>query len=80
MASEDGKTPGNASRPAEEPTRDLGFFERYLTAWVVLCILGGIILGKLAPGVATYLDGLAIHIDEAPVVSVPIDKTTIDGG
>ena len=25
-------------------------FERYLTLWVGLCILGGILLGRLAPG------------------------------
>ena len=56
----------------ETPARGLGFFERYLTAWVILCILIGIVLGKVAPGVATYLDGLAIHVNEAPVVSIPI--------
>ncbi len=50
----------------------LGFFERYLTVWVVLCIIGGILLGKVAPGVATYLDSLAISVDGAPVVSIPI--------
>ncbi|MCP4567729.1 MAG: arsenical-resistance protein, partial [FCB group bacterium] len=50
----------------------LGFFERYLTLWVLLCIAAGIILGKIAPGVATYLDGLSIYVDDAPVVSIPI--------
>jgi ACR3 family arsenite transporter len=47
-------------------------FERYLTVWVGLCIVGGIILGKVAPEVARYLDGLAIHVNKAPVVSIPI--------
>ncbi len=47
-------------------------FERYLTLWVGLCIVGGIILGKLVPGVAKYLDGLAISVNGAPVVSIPI--------
>jgi len=47
-------------------------FERYLTVWVALCIIGGIILGKIAPGVAKYLDGLALYVGEAPVVSIPI--------
>lgn len=51
---------------------DLGFFERYLSLWVGLCIVAGIFLGKLAPGVARALDGLAISVDGAPVVSVPI--------
>jgi len=47
-------------------------FERYLTVWVALCIIGGIVLGKIAPGLAHYLDGLAIYVGEAPVVSIPI--------
>jgi len=47
-------------------------FERYLTVWVALCIIGGIVLGKITPGVAHYLDGLAIYVGEAPVVSIPI--------
>jgi ACR3 family arsenite transporter len=40
-----------ASSPTT-PARDLGFFERYLTLWVLLCIAAGIGLGKLAPGLA----------------------------
>jgi len=50
----------------------MGFFERYLTVWVVFCIGAGILLGKVAPGVAKALDGMAIHVNEAPVVSIPI--------
>jgi len=50
----------------------MGIFERYLTLWVGLCIVGGIVLGKIAPGVATFLDGLAIYVNDAPVVSIPI--------
>ncbi len=53
-------------------TRGLGFFEKYLYIWVILCIVAGIILGKAAPGVAKYLDSLAIYVGEAPVVSIPI--------
>ena len=47
-------------------------FERYLTVWVALCIAGGILLGKVAPGVAKSLDGLSIFVNGAPVVSIPI--------
>lgn len=47
-------------------------FERYLTLWVGLCILGGILLGKVAPQWARTLDGLAIQVNGAPVVSIPI--------
>ncbi len=54
------------------PGKGLSIFERYLTLWVALCILGGIVLGKLAPGLAQQLDGMAIFINGAPVVSIPI--------
>jgi ACR3 family arsenite transporter len=47
-------------------------FERYLTFWVGLCILGGIALGKAAPGFAKTLDGWSINVNGAPVVSIPI--------
>ncbi len=56
----------------QRPGKGLNIFERYLTVWVVLCIVGGIVLGKLAPGFAKYLDGLAIYVGGAPVVSIPI--------
>lgn len=49
-----------------------GVFERYLTLWVVLCIGAGILLGRVAPDAARSLDGLAIYVGGAPVVSIPI--------
>ncbi len=52
--------------------KGLSFFERNLTAWVAFCIGAGIVLGKLAPGVARYLDGLSVFVNGAPVVSIPI--------
>jgi ACR3 family arsenite transporter len=55
----------------KEP-KGLGFFERYLTVWVVLCIAVGIVLGKVAPGIARALDGMALTVDGAPIVSIPI--------
>ena len=55
----------------KEP-QGLGLFEKYLTVWVLACIAAGIVLGKVAPGVAHALDGLAIRVDDAPVVSIPI--------
>ena len=53
-------------------TKGLNLFERYLTLWVALCIVGGIILGKFAPGLAEALDAMAIYVNKAPVVSIPI--------
>src|SRR5512136_1766572 len=55
----------------KEP-KGLGFFEKYLTIWVLLCIGLGILLGRFAPQAAKYLDSLSIYIGEAPVVSIPI--------
>ena len=45
----------------------LSFFERYLTVWVALCIVGGILLGRLLPGVAVALDAMSLY-----QVSIPI--------
>jgi len=47
--------------------RSLGFFEKYLTLWVIGCIGLGILLGKLFPQVAVTLDKISIH-----QVSIPI--------
>jgi len=57
--------------PVDE-RRLTNIFERYLTAWVGLCIVGGILLGKIAPALAKMLDGMAIYVAGAPVVSIPI--------
>ena len=50
----------------------MNVFERYLTVWVALSIGGGILLGKVAPEIAQTLDGMAIYVNDAPVVSIPI--------
>jgi len=50
-----------------EQGRDLNIFEKYLTVWVALCICGGIVLGKIAPGIATTLDKWSLY-----QVSIPI--------
>ena len=52
--------------------KGLNVFEKYLTIWVVLCIVGGILLGKIAPRMAQYLDSMSIMVGGAPVVSIPI--------
>jgi len=45
----------------------LSFFEKYLTLWVAFCIIAGIVLGKLFPGVAQSLDAVSVYN-----VSIPI--------
>jgi len=47
--------------------KKLNIFEKYLTIWVLLCIAGGILLGKIAPGIAIKLDAMSVY-----QVSIPI--------
>lgn len=58
--------PRSTTSPIQKAT-DLSFFERYLTLWVFLCILGGIILGRLFPGVAVTLDAMSIYQLSIPI-------------
>ncbi len=55
----------------KEP-QGLGFFEKWLTLWVLLSIAAGILLGKLAPGASRALDGMSVYVGGAPVISIPI--------
>jgi len=43
------------------------FFEKYLTIWVLLCILGGIFLGKVAGNSITYVSRWEIAHVNVPV-------------
>jgi ACR3 family arsenite transporter len=59
------KSPVNAK--TVKAGSQLSFFEKYLTLWVALCIVAGIVLGKTFPGVAQSLDAMSIYN-----VSIPI--------
>jgi len=48
----------------------LAFFERYLTLWVFLCMIAGVALGKLAPGLTENLSKL--EFGQGSQVNVPI--------
>ncbi len=45
----------------------IGFFEKYLTLWVVLCIASGIVAGKFMPGVFHVLGNLSLAQVNLPV-------------
>ena len=45
----------------------LGFFERYLTLWVALCIVVGIVVGQLAPGFVQSVAALEVARVNLPV-------------
>jgi len=48
----------------------LAFFERYLTVWVFLCMITGIVLGKLAPALTSTLSKL--KFGQGSQVNIPI--------
>jgi len=45
----------------------IGFFEKYLTVWVALCMVGGILIGKYLPAIPEFLSKL-----EYAKVSIPV--------
>ena len=45
----------------------MGFFERYLTLWVALCIVAGIALGHLLPDTFQAIGGLEVAQVNMPV-------------
>lgn len=56
--------------PADDVDRGpspIGFFERYLTLWVALCIVAGIVFGQLLPGVSRAIGRLGVAHVNLPV-------------
>jgi arsenite transporter len=56
----------------EKNQNNLGFFEKYLTVWVFMCIVIGISIGKILPSMAKSLNNISIDVNGAPIVSIPI--------
>ncbi|GLS13059.1 ACR3 family arsenite efflux transporter [Hydrogenophaga electricum] len=54
-----------AQAAAAQPA--MGFFERYLTVWVALCILAGIALGQWLPGVFQAVGAMEVAQVNLPV-------------
>ena len=67
MASRAVKT---TSDPAANVPKRLGFFERYLTLWVGLCMIAGLAVGKWTPGTVRYLREM--EFGRGSQVNVPI--------
>ena len=57
------------SSPAAVPKR-LAFFERYLSLWVFLCMIAGVALGRLFPGLTAALS--KFEFGQGSQVNVPI--------
>jgi ACR3 family arsenite transporter len=49
-----------------QKTSEIGFFQKYLTVWVILCMIAGVLVGKFLPGIPTFLNQF-----EYAKVSVP---------
>ncbi|MEW6222793.1 MAG: ACR3 family arsenite efflux transporter [Candidatus Hadarchaeota archaeon] len=47
--------------------KKLGIWEKYLTVWVVICILTGIVIGKTFPQVSTFLAQLQVANISIPI-------------
>ncbi len=65
-------TSDHIQKTTQQKPKKLGFFEKYLSIWVLICIALGILFGRYAPNVAKYLDSLSVYSGEAPIISIPI--------
>lgn len=54
-------------RETKNEKAEIGFFERYLSVWVLLCMAVGIMIGKFLPGIPAFLARF-----EYAQVSIPI--------
>lgn len=52
---------------SKEQTTGIGFFEKYLTIWVLICMAAGILIGKFLPGIPEFLSRF-----EYARISIPI--------
>ncbi len=52
---------------SKEKAKGIGFFETYLSVWVLLCMAAGILIGKFLPGVPAFLEKF-----QYAQVSIPI--------
>jgi ACR3 family arsenite transporter len=47
--------------------RKLGLFEKYLTLWIAICIVIGLLLGRFLPAFGQYLDSLKVAQLSVPI-------------
>jgi arsenite transporter len=53
------------SEPKE--IQGIGFFEKYLTLWVLLCMVAGILIGTYLPGIPSFLEGMQVAGQNIPI-------------
>jgi len=64
------RSPAPPARAAVVAAKRLGVFERYLSAWVGLCMVAGVFVGRLLPGAVGQLRRL--EFGEGSQINVPI--------
>ena len=52
---------------SKDKTPGIGFFEKYLTVWVLLCMAAGILIGKFLPGIPAVLEKLQYAGQNLPI-------------
>lgn len=52
---------------SDKKSIEIGFFQKYLTLWVALCMIAGVLIGKFLPGVPAFLGQF-----EYAKVSIPV--------
>lgn len=52
---------------SNERAQGIGFFEKYLTVWVLLCMAAGILIGKFLPGIPVALEKLQYAGQNLPI-------------
>jgi ACR3 family arsenite transporter len=53
--------------PKSEKTGTLGVFEKYLTLWIVICIVVGLLIGKYLPEFGQFMDSLKFRQLSIPI-------------
>ena len=51
-------TPSQTASQSASQSGGIGFFEKWLSIWVALCIVAGVMLGNWAPDLFQFLAGL----------------------
>jgi len=51
----------------KEKATGIGFFEKYLTLWVLLCMAAGILIGKFLPGIPDLLEKIQYAGQNIPI-------------
>lgn len=55
---------------SKEKAAGIGFFEKYLTLWVLLCMAAGILIGKFLPGIPAFLGRFEYAHTSLPIAAL----------